>query len=179
MPTGAPHSLTSPALSREARPPLAWARPHPGPRGDRTNGSWPDASTCTSGTLPSPPLSTPTLSCDLAHTPPFHTAGRWPDASGAPLDDGSDRYRPLPLQTPDRVRAKSRGEMAFLHHREGKGVGMIASTDRDRPALRIAGCPIQTHHIYRGERKNSSIYRHKCVRKCGTQHNDIPSVKCV
>ena len=27
--------------------------------------------------------------------------------------------------------------------REGKGVGMIASTDRDRPALRIAGCPIQ------------------------------------
>ena len=59
------------------------------------------------------------------------------------LEDGSDRYRPLPLQTPDRVRAKRSGEMPLLLYREGKGVGMIASTDRDRPALRIAGCPIQ------------------------------------
>ena len=43
------------------------------------------------------------------------------DASGALVYDGSDRYRPLPLQTPDRVRAK------------GKEVGNIASTDRASP----------------------------------------------
>ena len=34
------------------------------------------------------------------------------------------------------------GEILPLHHRERNGVGIIASTDRDRPALRIAGCPI-------------------------------------
>jgi hypothetical protein len=67
---------------------------------------------------------------------------------------GSDRYRPLPLQTPDRVRAKCGGELLPLHYRERNGVGIIASTDRDRPALRIAGCTIQpTTYMKRGGRQ--------------------------
>ena len=50
-----------------------------------------------------------------------------------------------------------------LHHsrarpqpREGKGVGIIASTDRTRPALRMPGCPIQPTQLTR-RRKISSI----------------------
>ena len=57
---------------------------------------------------------------------------------------GSNRCRPLPLHTPDRVRAKRSGEMPLLLYREEKGVGITASTASDRPALRIdGGCPLQ------------------------------------
>ena len=60
--------------------------------------------------LLSPPSSTPTPGCDLTRRhptlQPFNHVGSQPTPSGALLEYGSDRYRPLPLQSPARNRAK-------------------------------------------------------------------------
>ena len=46
--------------------------------------------------------------------------------------------------------------------REGKGVGMIASTDRDGPALRNRRLSNTTHHIYTRDGRSGAFSERKC-----------------
>ena len=71
---------------------------------------------------------------------------------------GSDRYRPLPLQTPDRVRAKRSGVTLPLHYRERKGVGNIASTDATDPLCASPAVQYNPPRLY-GKAEDSSIYQ--------------------